>query len=349
METGLSALKSKDTNELKMWAQETFAMQKTQRRLYTTAYSMCGYDDEKVCSLSAGMVSCKAGTTCTARSGSELRCGLAEDIPFNCFGDVVQKDTDRSSFDYGCCDKACGDGSLKKAECSASSGIFTETCTCSFSDWDTDYGKCNSFDMDKTTTVKNNAFVKIGSTTCKHSDDSSGSLCPAPETCKEWAECNMKDAFCNPQATIDIANSGYEMLRMIIIIGSLVIIVGMLPVCIGGTGKALGNDDIGNICGGIGCCSAVFFTGCGGTIMIFIPFIAGTFITQLCTDIETINDEVYSTCADEGLSACEVAMTNDVASLCAVGSGMLATSSIQIVAQVFGVLAVILSKFSILF
>jgi len=153
----------------------------------------------------------------------------------------------------------------------------------------------------------------------------------------------MQLAFCTPDAVIDSTNQGYEMLRMIIIIGSLVIIVGMLPVCIGGTGKALGNDDIGNICGGIGCCSAVFFTGCGGTIMIFIPFFVGAIINQACTEIEQINTDIYSTCADEGLGACGDAMANDVASLCAVGSGLFAASSIQIVAQIFGVLAVILT------
>ena len=62
-----------------------------------------------------------------------------------------------------------------------------------------------------------------------------------------------------------------------------------------------------------------------------------------------INSDVHSTCADEGLGACGEAMTNDVASLCAVGSGLFAASSIQIVAQVFGLLAVVLSEFSIMF
>ena len=83
--------------------------------------------------------------------------------------------------------------------------------------------------------------------------------------------------------------------------------------------------------------------------MIFIPFFLGALINQACTAIEDINRDIYSTCADEGLDACGEAMANDVASLCAVGSGMLATSSIQIAAQIFGVLAVILSTFSILF
>merc|ERR1712224_658076 len=89
--------------------------------------------------------------------------------------------------------------------------------------------------------------------------------------------------------------------------------------------------------------SAVFFTGCGGTIMIFIPFILGAVLTQVCTDIEQINTDLHGSCASDGLSACGEAMTNDVASLCAVGSGMFASSSIQIVAQVFGLIAVILT------
>ena len=186
------------------WARETFATQKTQRRLYVnTGYRSCEYDDAKVCSLSAGVVSCKAGTTCkSSYNYEEVRCGSAVNDADNCFGDVVQKDTDRSSFDYGCCDKACGDGSLKKAECSASNGVFTETCTCAFSSWDTDYGKCNSFDMDKTTTVKNNAFVKIGSTTCKHS----GCECSHYE---------LGDGFCdydcnNEKCSWDYGDCGYN-------------------------------------------------------------------------------------------------------------------------------------------
>jgi len=77
--------------------------------------------------------------------------------------------------------------------------------------------------------------------------------------------------------------------------------------------------------------------------MIFIPFFVGALINQACTEIEQINTDVHSTCADEGLGACGEAMANDVASLCAVGSGLFAASSIQIVAQIFGVLAVILT------
>jgi hypothetical protein len=47
----------------------------------------------------------------------------------------------------------------------------------------------------------------------------------------------MLAAFCAPEASIAATNAGYEILRMIIIVGSLVIIAGMLPICIGGTAK----------------------------------------------------------------------------------------------------------------
>jgi hypothetical protein len=347
-ETGLSALKSKDTNELKMWARETFAAPKQHRRLFGAANTnACGFSGT-VCAMkstgeSGGTITCKTGDTCTDDSSKKLTCQTGIAVDANCFEVVALKDTARTGFRKGdCCDSACGFGTLETAECSATADKYQEKCTCTFNMYTSDYGKCSST---KSAGWKTTPTL-FGETKCKWSDSSgsssTGTVCN-PESCEDWVTCNMVAAFCAPEASIAATNAGYEILRMIIIVGSLVIIAGMLPICIGGTGKAMGNDDIGNICGGIGCCSAVFFTGCGGTIMIFIPFLVGAAISSVCVEIEKINADLHSTCGSEGLSACGDAMKNDVASLCAVGSGMFATSSIQIVAQVFGLLAVVLT------
>lgn len=352
VDSTIAALKSKDSDHLKAWAQETFAGQKQNRRLMDvkTGSSACG-TDSKVCSVktSTKAVSCKSPQACSPGTNAWM-CGAAVTDDDSCFADAIAKASNRG-FSDGCCETACGTfNELVEAECSATGGIFEEKCTCKMKS-SFDYGLCaeTKSSFYKKTEVKTAAGVKIGSTSCKWSDDSGSSgtstvstACSA-QTCKEWATNCMDQFFCpaSRDAQIAVTNEGYAMLRMIVMIGSLVIIVGMLPICIGGTGKALGNDNIGNICGGIGCCSSVLFTGCGGTIMIFLPFIFGAVLTSVCQEIKTLNDDIHGTCASDGLGDCGKAMTSDVEDLCAVGSGLFASSVTQIIAQVFGLVAVV--------
>ena len=356
IETGVAALKSKNPNALRNWAEETFN-HRVHRRLYVTTSNdgsgsnQCGSSDD-VCYLKTdgtsankinNKVKCFGSVGQVCRDSIDLTCDFTPETDASkCFGKVIKNNAARA-LSGGCCEDQCGNffNDVKSAECSVdSNGKYIEKCVCEMSSLgDDDRGACKST-KHLTWNVKQSQY---GETWCKWSA-SNDDACSA-STCKEWATDCMKDFFCYPQAKILAQNELYSGIRLLLAIGSLVIIVGMLPICIGGTGKAMGNDDIGNICGGIGCCTSTFFTGCSGSIMIAVAFVVGSVLNEYCDAIEKISRDVSDTCTGEGLHECGTTLQNDVISLCAAGYGLLAWSIVQIIAQVFGLLAVVLSKF----
>jgi hypothetical protein len=173
--------------------------------------------------------------------------------------------------------------------------------------------------------------------------DGTGYKCQATEdTCRDWAECQATN-LCYPEETAAIVNSGYTTVHFMVLAGSLVIFVGTLPICLSGVARALGVAEISQTCGAIGCCSSILLAGCGGTIMMFVPFIVGAFLGVTCMDMKLSAARFKEGCAADGLDACGEVLALDVMHLCAIGEGMFRASMCQIVAQVFSIVAVVVS------
>lgn len=358
----MDRLVSQRLNGLKFWGEETFVAQMgLRRKLFLSqdvVYSQCT-SQENVCSVdtdgnsetTSNKISCFNGTTCSSNSLSVNTCQAATSNTNECFAKVAAEESGRT--DDGCCAGVCGtdiysSGDLKHAKCEVdTSGKFVEECTCSFSYYTTDFGVCkeSSHNEWKTETKVNSQGAEIGISKCKYlkelqsSDYKGNSTCYATD-CKSWAQCRS-NAFCDSSSFINATNASYATVHLLLLIGSMIIVGGMLPICVGGMGKATGNDDMGNICGGIGCCSSVFFTGCGGTIMVFIPFVFGAFLQAACDIFKANVENFKATCSEEGASSCGEVMDAEFKHICAVGHSLVAASVIQIVAQVFGLIAVI--------
>jgi hypothetical protein len=166
--------------------------------------------------------------------------------------------------------------------------------------------------------------------------------CEAADTCQDWAECQAYN-MCYPEDISEAINDGYATVSLIVLAGSLVIFIGTIPICISGLAKARGVDDIAHTCGAIGCFSSILLAGCGGTIMMFVPFIVGGFLTSSCNHMQLSAARFKGDCAVGGLEDCGEVLTLDVMQLCAIGEGMFSASTCQIAAQISSLCAVVVT------
>ena len=258
----------------------------------------------------------------------------------------------------GCCHKACGDGTLHSATCYMNTHTmrFVEQCVCKFEGLDNNvatgnFGKCRAFKH--TNWAKNHALdadgVRVGVTLCKWKDSDaynivneadSGLDCrQVNQTCSEKIKCKASD-LCSS----NFMNKGMSLFFMTLA-GSLVISLGVVPLCVSILAEMKGMKEFSQACCAIGCCSSSLVTGCGGGILVYLPLVLSLGILQNCVSIVRTAEDLIDQCKAEGLSECAEITALTVKNLCETGESWFVASSFQIAALVLNMFALAVITF----
>ena len=301
----------------------------------------CGSVDE-LCSVNTdgkkenkakNSIDCKA--TCQSSDYNTCTANAMDDEA--CYGVVRAKDA-RSDSDKSCCAGICGNyqNTLKKAHCSAESGVYTETCYCEMKALSTlGDGACDTASKDtfQETERKDATGKKVGTTKCKWTSESSVMGSGNCGFTQEQLCGGMEDA-----TTTQVIGA----ISQYAIIAGLIAAAGVLPAIIGAAAKLKGNEQLETMCGMIGafstlCCGFVV----AGGISAYL-FVVGGFLGAMCTqwkDTMSEYSEVSAACNDE----CHSALLSVVDSFCNLGSGISGTSMVCLLASMCGLITAIYS------
>lgn len=301
----------------------------------------CGSVDE-LCSVNTdgkkenkakNSIDCKA--TCQSSDYNTCTANAMDDEA--CYGVVRAKDA-RSDSDKSCCAGICGNyqNTLKKAHCSAESGVYTETCYCEMKAPSTlGDGACDTASKDtfQETERKDATGKKVGTTKCKWTSGSS---------MLESGNCGFtQEQLCGGMEDATVTQVIGSISQYAIIAG-LIAAAGVIPAIIGAVAKLKGNEQLETMCGMVGafstlCCGFVV----AGGISAYL-FVIGGFLGVMCTQWKGTMEqysEVSASCNEE----CHSALTSVMDSFCNLGSGISSTSTVCLLASMCGLITAIYS------
>ena len=127
--------------------------------------------------------------------------------------------------------------------------------------------------------------------------------------------------------------------------GSLVISLGVVPLCVSILAEMKGMKEFSQACCAIGCCSSSLVTGCGGGILVYLPLVLSLGVLQNCVSIVRTAEDLIDQCKAEGLSECAEIKALTVKNLCETGESWFVASSFQIAALVLNMFALAVITF----
>ena len=266
----------------------------------------------------------------------------------------------------GCCSTICGGSEyISSATCTMSGSLSgTETCECT-----------NAEKADQTYCAGTGSTVTVSSViTCSISPDASprgkpGPICPSCATCStatisyssdsgEVCICtnsngnpiNVDDATCKTLWTSTYAPAmccGFgpagatqatnilQPIRMLCVAALLSVIIGLLPIFIGGVAKMYRMESCSIVSGTVG---LVFQWCCGfflAIIFILIPFLMGEVAYAACDSVQLASQSMAVSCTN--IPECSIAFNAQVISVCNIGGGLRAASGLTLFCVILSV------------
>ena len=266
----------------------------------------------------------------------------------------------------GCCSTICGGSEyISSATCTMSGSLSgTETCECT-----------NAEKADQKYCSGTGSTVTVSSViTCSISPDASprgkpGPICPSCATCStatisyssdsgEVCICtnsngnpiNVDDATCKTLWTSTYAPAmccGFgpagatqatnilQPIRMLCVAALLSVIIGLLPIFIGGVAKMYRMESCSIVSGTVG---LVFQWCCGfflAIIFILIPFLMGEVAYAACDSVQLASQSMAVSCTN--IPECSIAFNAQVISVCNIGGGLRAASGLTLFCVILSV------------
>ena len=254
----------------------------------------------------------------------------------------------------GCCTTVCGGSEyISFAACTSTS---TETCDCTNAE-KADQTYCSGSGTSSTSggvitcTIVSDASPREGSNkdtpicnvcassspctvsytgdvgeSCVCSDTSGNAIIVNDATCKTLWTMTYSSSMCCGYGPAD-ALTAVEILptiRMLCFAALISVIVGLLPIFLGGLGKMYRMETFSIVSGTVG---LVFQWCCGfllALIFILIPYLMGVVAYTACDTIKVASSSYMNNCAN--IPECSYAFDAQVNSICAIGGGLRAAS-----------------------